>query len=216
MRRIHPRRMCCCLALFVCVCQKPLSARRNDAIGDGKAEREERERGEHRKGSTAVLHTDIKCAALTCADLTSPHLRMWTVKWERDESAQVKAEAKAEQRRPPQPVGAAAAASAVSWPPLSEAAVSFAAIMDVYSSPTLAGAAEQAEVLFGVSAAVAREEFRRFLQLKVSEMDSDATKLCPTPLMDHMWQAVILETELYERLQEQIGMKLHRAPTAAA
>ncbi len=56
--------------------------------------------------------------------------------------------------------------------------------------------------MHGVIAAAALEEFRRFLQLQVAKQDSEAIQLTPTALMDHMWRASVLDTNLYDKLQE--------------
>jgi hypothetical protein len=69
---------------------------------------------------------------------------------------------------------------------------------------------------FGVSAEVALREFVRFLEIKHWAQDSEHTKISPTPLMDAVWHAALLETKLYERIEAHIGMRLHHSVTAAA
>jgi large subunit ribosomal protein L40e len=53
-------------------------------------------------------------------------------------------------------------------------------------------------------------EFQRFLELKVFTLDVDGSKLEPTPLMERMWRAAVLDTRFYARLQRRLGMLLHR------
>lgn len=52
------------------------------------------------------------------------------------------------------------------------------------------------------------QEFIRFLQLKVMFKDFEGEKLSPTPLMDSLWHAAILETRLYRRLHAALGLEL--------
>jgi hypothetical protein len=70
-------------------------------------------------------------------------------------------------------------------------------------------------ILFGVSTAVALREFERFLELKQFVKDSQQEKLSPTPLMDAVWHAALLETELYDRVEAHIGMRLHHSTASA-
>jgi hypothetical protein len=63
---------------------------------------------------------------------------------------------------------------------------------------------------------MALREFERFLELKQFVKDSKPDKLSPTPLMDAVWHAALLETELYDRIEEHIGMRLHHSTSGAA
>jgi hypothetical protein len=69
---------------------------------------------------------------------------------------------------------------------------------------------------FGVSAEVTLREFVRFLGIKQWTQDSEHTKISPTPLMDAEWHAALLETELYDRVEAHIGMRLHHSTAGAA
>ena len=89
-------------------------------------------------------------------------------------------------------------------------------VRDVFSSPKLTDAAARASLVYDVSAARALEEFRRFVTLKVILKDPDATILSPSPLMDLMWHAAILNTKLYRELQQQVGMTLDHSTDGAA
>ena len=60
------------------------------------------------------------------------------------------------------------------------------------------------------------EEFRRFMALKFCCKDTDATIISPTPIMDLMWHAAILNTKYYDQLQEEYGMKIHHNPDGAS
>lgn len=76
-------------------------------------------------------------------------------------------------------------------------------------SPLLKVCAEARRV-FGCDRALA--EFQRLIELKVFLRDTEGTKLEPTPVMEYVWRAAILDTKFYERLQQHIGMQLHRRP----
>jgi len=78
----------------------------------------------------------------------------------------------------------------------------------------LVATATQASTIFAVTQPQAIEEFRRWVQLKVEARDVDATELSPTPLIDYMWHAAILDTQFYTKLQSQIGMLLHHRPAS--
>jgi hypothetical protein len=69
---------------------------------------------------------------------------------------------------------------------------------------------------FGVSADVALREFVRFLEIKQWTQDSEHTKISPTPLMDAEWHAALLETKLYAKIQQHLGMALHHSASGAA
>jgi hypothetical protein len=71
-------------------------------------------------------------------------------------------------------------------------------------------------IRLGVSSAMALREFERFLELKQFMKDSKPEKLSPTPLMDAVWHAALLETELYDRIEEHIGIRLHHSTAGAA
>lgn len=60
------------------------------------------------------------------------------------------------------------------------------------------------------------EEFRRFIALKFHCKDTDATIISPTPIMDSLWHAAILNTKYYDQLQEEYGMKIHHNPNGAS
>ncbi|KAL5385215.1 hypothetical protein PMIN02_008943 [Paraphaeosphaeria minitans] len=68
----------------------------------------------------------------------------------------------------------------------------------------------------GVSAAKAIEEFRRLIAIKTWAVDIDATKISPTPIMDHLWHAAVLDTEFYAQLQSALGVKLRHNPKGAS
>jgi hypothetical protein len=69
---------------------------------------------------------------------------------------------------------------------------------------------------FIVTPAMALREFERFLEIKQWTQDSEHTKISPTPLMDAVWHATLLETKLYERIEEHIGMRLHHSADGAS
>src|SRR5258708_32636363 len=59
------------------------------------------------------------------------------------------------------------------------------------------------------------EEFRRFIALKFCCKDTDATIISPTPIMDLIWHAAILNTKYYEQLQAEYRMIIHHNPEGA-
>ncbi|KAG4441343.1 hypothetical protein IFR05_003157 [Cadophora sp. M221] len=59
------------------------------------------------------------------------------------------------------------------------------------------------------------EEFRRFIAIKAFTSDEIATKISPTPLMDEIWHAAILDTRFYVKLQEALGITIHYQPGGA-
>ncbi|KAH7346274.1 hypothetical protein BKA65DRAFT_551195 [Rhexocercosporidium sp. MPI-PUGE-AT-0058] len=59
------------------------------------------------------------------------------------------------------------------------------------------------------------EEFRRFVAIKLFTVDTEATKTSPTPLMDQVWHAAILDTHFYATLQANIGLNIHHNPSGA-
>jgi hypothetical protein len=79
---------------------------------------------------------------------------------------------------------------------------------------SLVDAAKQASDMFAVTPDTALEEFRRWIQLKVETRDEDATFLGPTPLVDFMWHAAILDTVAYAALQKEVGMTIHHRPAS--
>ena len=95
------------------------------------------------------------------------------------------------------------------------AAVMFHPVPFIIHYPELTYASNEAAALFNVTPADAIQEFHRLMELKVLTRDRDATMISPTELMDHMWHAAILNTKLYERLQQQMGMKIHHEPSGA-
>ncbi|KAL2069424.1 hypothetical protein VTL71DRAFT_14103 [Oculimacula yallundae] len=60
------------------------------------------------------------------------------------------------------------------------------------------------------------QEFRRLLAIKLFTVDEDATKISPTPLMDEIWHAAILDTRFYADLQAGLGATLHHRPSGAS
>jgi hypothetical protein len=86
---------------------------------------------------------------------------------------------------------------------------------EVVAYPELLYAAKEAAALFGTTAGVAMREFERFVELKVFLRDTDAVKISPTPLMDAMWHAAILDTVFYAGLQVKLGMMIHHRPSGA-
>ncbi len=79
----------------------------------------------------------------------------------------------------------------------------------------LANAAKEAAALHGTTASVAVREFRRFMDLKVVLRDKYAVKISPTPLMDAMWHAAVLDTVFYAGLQKELKMTIHHRPSGA-
>lgn len=59
------------------------------------------------------------------------------------------------------------------------------------------------------------EEFRRFMTLKVVTKDTNATIISPTPIMDQVWHAAILNTQYYQQLQQEFGLTIHHNPNGA-
>ncbi|PMD45493.1 hypothetical protein L207DRAFT_629947 [Hyaloscypha variabilis F] len=82
-------------------------------------------------------------------------------------------------------------------------------------SDALQAPAERAATLHEVTREQAIEELRRLLAIKVFTVDEDATKISPTPLMDEMWHAAILDTKLYAMVQSAFGLHLHHRPSGA-
>jgi hypothetical protein len=76
-------------------------------------------------------------------------------------------------------------------------------------------AAAQVAAISGCTPDEALREFTRFFQVKVEAKDVDAELLSPTGLMDHIWHAAVLDTRLYESLQQHVGMKIHHNPGGA-
>ena len=72
----------------------------------------------------------------------------------------------------------------------------------------LADAARKAFAIYGGTVDQALQEFHRLMELKVFVSDIDATKLSPTPLMDFMWHAAILDTKFYRELQQKLGLTI--------
>ncbi|KAK7179656.1 ubiquitin-like protein 1 [Paraphaeosphaeria sporulosa] len=68
----------------------------------------------------------------------------------------------------------------------------------------------------GVSAEKAIEEFRRLIAIKSWTVDVDAAKISPTPIMDDLWHAAVLDTEFYAQLQSALGVKLRHNPKGAS
>ena len=55
-------------------------------------------------------------------------------------------------------------------------------------------------------------ELPRFLLLKIYFADWNCTKLSPTPMMEQLWTAAILNTAFYQPLMEQLGVWIHYEP----
>lgn len=75
--------------------------------------------------------------------------------------------------------------------------------------------AQRAANHYAISKEDAIEELRRFLAIKVFTADVNATKISPTPLMDQLWHAAILDTQFYAELQSALGMIIHHQPSGA-
>lgn len=73
-----------------------------------------------------------------------------------------------------------------------------------------------ATLTFNVTPNQAVEELRRFLALKVFIHDERANKLDPTKLMETMWQAAILDTQLHQELQAVLPFFIHHRPEGAS
>jgi len=52
-------------------------------------------------------------------------------------------------------------------------------------------------------------ELPRFLLLKIYFEDWECTKISPSPIMNRLWQASILDTRLYQSLLVQLGERIH-------
>ncbi|CZR60727.1 uncharacterized protein PAC_10623 [Phialocephala subalpina] len=76
--------------------------------------------------------------------------------------------------------------------------------------------AERVAIQYHVTKDDAIEELRRLLVIKAFTADEDATKISPTPLMDELWHAAILDTRLYADLQDALGVVLHHRPSGAS
>jgi len=57
-------------------------------------------------------------------------------------------------------------------------------------------------------------DFARFLLLKVLFEDWNADKISPTPLMDLVWHAAILNTRFYEQLLLRLNVRIHHTAVA--
>ena len=79
----------------------------------------------------------------------------------------------------------------------------------------LAYAAKKAAATHETTEALAMREFVRLMELKVFLRDKDATKISPSPLMDDMWHAAILDTSFYASLQTKLGLTIHHRPSGA-
>ena len=81
--------------------------------------------------------------------------------------------------------------------------------------PELAYASRTAAATHKTTEALAMREFVRLMELKVFLRDKDATKILPSPLMDDMWHAAILNTSFYASLQTKLGLTIHHRPSGA-
>ncbi|CAI6334821.1 unnamed protein product [Periconia digitata] len=97
---------------------------------------------------------------------------------------------------------------------LSAEAVAF--LFSEVFSDAVKSAALNAARMFAVSESAVIEEFRRLLVIKVFVTDVDGSKISPTPLMDQLWHAAILDTKFYAQLQSVFGVMLHHNPSGAA
>jgi hypothetical protein len=111
---------------------------------------------------------------------------------------------------------AAAVGPASSAPFAAAAANGASRVLEFELAAGLQPQLRQIAIRFGVSAEVALREFVRFLEIKQWAQDSEHTKISPTPLMDAVWHAALLETKLYDRIEAHIGMRLHHSTAAAA
>jgi len=90
-----------------------------------------------------------------------------------------------------------------------------AALVALDWSP-LQSAIEAAAAIYHCTSKRALIEFIRFLLIKCFTHDESAEKVSPTPLMDQLWHAAILDTRFYRRLQTAIGMQLDHSPSGAS
>ena len=81
--------------------------------------------------------------------------------------------------------------------------------------PELAYVARMAAATHNTTEALAMREFVRLMELKVFLRDKDATKISPSPLMDDVWHAAILDTSFYASLQTKLGLTIHHRPSGA-
>jgi hypothetical protein len=58
----------------------------------------------------------------------------------------------------------------------------------------------------------AYQEYRRFIELKITMGDYDATKLSPSPLIDSMWHLHILDIRRYEDMCSKLPSLIHHNP----
>ena len=58
-------------------------------------------------------------------------------------------------------------------------------------------------------------ELPRFLLLKIYFADWECTKISPSPIMNRLWQASILDTRLYQSLLVQLGERIHYSPVCS-
>ncbi|KAJ3351329.1 hypothetical protein GGF32_004328 [Allomyces javanicus] len=58
-------------------------------------------------------------------------------------------------------------------------------------------------------------EYRRFLVLKVVHRDADAQLLSPSPIVDHIWHAHILDTKAYAAMCAKLPFFIHHNPKGA-
>ncbi|CAG8962309.1 hypothetical protein HYFRA_00005364 [Hymenoscyphus fraxineus] len=73
-----------------------------------------------------------------------------------------------------------------------------------------------ATILYHVTSNQAVEELRRLLALKIHFHDDDGRYLSPTPLMDIMWHALILDTRLDLQFQATLPFYVHHRPRGEA
>jgi hypothetical protein len=114
------------------------------------------------------------------------------------------------------PPSSAAAGPASSAPFAAAAANGASRVLELELAAGLQSQLRQIATRFGVSWAMVLREFVRFLEIKQWAKDSDHTKISPTPLMDAVWHAALLETKLYDRIEAHVGMRLHHSTAAAA
>ncbi|KAK0119921.1 hypothetical protein ONS95_011346 [Cadophora gregata] len=53
-------------------------------------------------------------------------------------------------------------------------------------------------------------ELRRLIAIKTFTADEDGSKIMPTNMMDELWVAAIIDTQIYANLRTALGIKLHR------
>ncbi|KAF8853886.1 ubiquitin-domain-containing protein [Acephala macrosclerotiorum] len=89
-------------------------------------------------------------------------------------------------------------------------------LFDSRFSEALSVPADRVAIQYRITKDDAIEELRRLLVIKAFAVDEKATKISPTHLMDELWHAAILDTQLYADLQDALGLVLHHRPSGAS